>query len=288
MKAGATAKPVTIEYDDAGTVKTIFTLPPTKSPDKPSVYAFSLHKAGSVLLDSVLRSLCDRVGLTYVSLMTEFFRLGLAEKDVPSSASRVFADGGYCFGGFRSFPKTFEIPNLGRRKSVLLVRDPRDMLVSHYYSMRSSHPDPGRALTTSMQGLSRRDAALKLSVDEYALDYASYYARQLDRYIAVLEKNRGNFALFRYEDVIFNKRQWIADICEAFDWDVSAPAMSRIAKRNDIVPSAEDEGRHIRQVAPGDGMRKLQPETIEKLSAMFTQQFSFFGYDQAAMATPEP
>lgn len=286
MKAGATAEPVTIEYDDAGTVKTIFTLPPTKSPDKPSVYAFSLHKAGSVLLDSILRSLCDRVGLTYVSLMTEFFRLGLAEKNVPSSASRVFADGGYCFGGFRSFPKTFEIPNLGRRKSVLLVRDPRDMLVSHYYSMRSSHPDPGKALTTSMQGLSRRDAALKLSVDEYALDYASFYARELGRYIDVLEQNPENFTVFRYEDVIFHKKQWIADICETFGWDVSSWAMRRIARKNDIVPRAEDEGRHVRQVTPGDSMRKLQPETIEKLNAVYERHFRFFGYDQAAALPP--
>jgi len=41
---------ITIEYDDAGVVKTIFTLPRTKAPDMPSVYVFSLPKAGSVRL----------------------------------------------------------------------------------------------------------------------------------------------------------------------------------------------------------------------------------------------
>lgn len=272
---------VTVEYDDAGVVKTIFTLPPTES-SMPSVYAFSLPKAGSVLLDSIMRALSERVGMTYVSLMGHFFKLGLSVHDIPSSASQVFVDRGYCFGGFRALPKTFEIPNLGTRKSILLVRDPRDMLVSHYFSMRSSHPDPGKALTTSMQGLSRRDLALKLSVDEYALDYTSYYTRQLDRYIDVLEANRDNFTVFRYEDVIFNKKQWIADICKTFGWDVSAWAIGRIARKNDIVPRAEDEGRHVRQVSPGDAMRKLQPETIEKLNAVFEKHFRFFGYDQPA------
>jgi hypothetical protein len=275
-------EPVRLEYDDAGVVKTIFTLPPTQSP-RPSVYAFSLPKAGSVLLDSILRALSERVGVTYVSLMEETFKIGLAERDVPSAASKIFLDNGYCFGGFRAFPKTFDIPNLSTRRSILLVRDPRDMVVSHYYSMRSSHPDPGKGLTTSRQSLPRRDQALAMSVDEYALDMADYYARQLDRYAAALEKHRGNFTLFRYEDIIFNKRQWIADICDAFGWDVSAWRIGRIAKKNDIVPRSEDEEKHIRQVSPGDGMRKLQPETIEKLNVVFARQFRFFGYDQAAV-----
>jgi len=93
---------ITIEYDDAGVAKTIFTLPRTKAPDMRSVYVFSLPKAGSVLLDNIMRGLSEQVGVTYVSLMGEFFKLGLAEQDVPSATSNVFADQGYCFGGFRA------------------------------------------------------------------------------------------------------------------------------------------------------------------------------------------
>jgi len=273
---------ITIEYDDAGVVKTIFTLPPTKSPDRPSVYVFSLPKAGSVLLDSIMRGLSERVGVTYVSLLGQFFELGLTEKDIPSSASKVFVDNGYCFGGFRAYPKTFEIPNLATRRSIFLLRDPRDMLVSHYFSMRSSHADPGKALMTSRKSLPRRDRARVMNVDEYALDLASYYVRQLDRYIDVLEASRDMFTVFRYEDVIFNKRAWVADICNAFGWDVPERARNRIADRNDVVPRAENEAKHIRQVAPGDGMRKLKSETIEKLNQLFEKQLDYFGYAQPA------
>jgi Sulfotransferase domain len=269
---------ITIEYDDAGVVKTIFTLPPTKSPGLSSVYVFSLPKAGSVLLDSIMRALSERVRLTYVSLMGEFFNLGLAEQEIPSSASRVFVDNGYCFGGFRSYPKTFAIPNLTSQKSILLVRDPRDMLVSHYFSMRSSHANPGKALTTSRKSLPRRDHARIMSVDEYALDLANYYVRQLNRYSDVLEANRDKFTVFRYEDVIFNKRAWVADICNAFEWDVPKRVRNRVADRNDVVPRTENEARHIRQVTPGDGMRKLQRETIEKLNELFDKHLAYFGY----------
>ena len=275
---------ITIEYDDAGVAKTIFTLPRTKAPDMRSVYVFSLPKAGSVLLDNIMRGLSEQVGVTYVSLMGEFFKLGLAEQDVPSATSKVFADNGYCFGGFRAYPKTFEIPNLATRKSIFLLRDPRDMLVSHYFSMRSSHPDPGKILTTSRQSLPRRDKALVMGVDEYALDLASYYVRQLSRYIDVFETHRGNFTVFRYEDVIFEKRAWVADICKALDWDVSERASNRIADQNDVVPRSENQAKHIRQVTPGDGVRKLQPETLEKLNALFETQLAYFGYSPEVAA----
>ena len=272
---------ITIEYDDAGVTKTIFTLPPTKAPHTPSVYVFSLPKAGSVLLDNIMRGLSEQVGVTYVSLMGELFKLGLAEQDVPSATSKVFADNGYCFCGFRAYPKTFEIPNLSTRRAILLIRDPRDMLVSHYFSMRSSHPDPGKALTTSRKSLPRRDKALVMSVDEYVLDLASYYVRQFSRYKNVLDKQRENFTLFRYEDVIFNKRVWVADICDALDWELPERVMNKIADKNDVVPRSENEAKHIRQVTPGDGMRKLQPATIDKLSALFGKQLKYFGYDQS-------
>lgn len=278
MMSGTTREQITIEYDDAGVTKTIFTLPPTKSLDTPSVYVFSLPKAGSVLLDNIMRELAEQVGVTYVSLMGEFFQIGLAEQDVPSSTAKVFADNGYCFGGFRAFPKTFEIPNLATRKSIFLLRDPRDMLVSHYFSMRSSHARPGNALTTSMKSLPRRDEALMMSVDEYALDLASYYVRQLSRYIEVFERHPENITVFRYEDVIFEKRSWIAGICKALDWEVSERASNKIADKNDVVPRSENEAKHIRQVTPGDGIRKLQPETIEKLNELFEPQLAYFGY----------
>ena len=284
MTTGTMNDQITIEYDDAGVVKVIFALPPTMSVDVRSVYVFSLPKAGSVLLDNIMRSLSERIGVTYVSLMGEFFKLGMAEQDIPSATSKVFVDNGYCFGGFRAYPKTFEIPNLGTKKAILLIRDPRDMLVSHYFSMRSSHPDPGKALTTSRKTLPRRDKALVMSVDEYALDLASYYVRQLGRYKDVIEKHRENFTLFRYEDVIFNKRAWVAGICKAFEWELPERAINKIADKNNVIPRAENEAKHIRQVTPGDGMRKLQPETIGKLNDMFETQLAYFGYDEVVPA----
>ncbi len=62
-------------------------------------------------------------------------------------------------------------------------------------------------------------------------------------------------------------------------WDVSERVRNKIADKNDVVPRSENEAKHIRQVTPGDGMRKLQPETIEKLNELFEPQLAYFGYE---------
>ena len=269
---------VSIVYDDKGVNKTIYVLPPTSNPREPSVFAFSLHKAGSVLLDRILRDLSAKVGLTYVSIMSEFFSLGLAERDIPNSTARIFLDRGYCFGGFRGLPRTFEIPRLNLRRSILLVRDPRDMVVSHYYSSRYSHPEPGKALTTSMSALPRRARATALTLDEYALDLAPFYATRLAQYMEVLEKT-DSFTVFRYEDVIFEKRKWLRDICRAYGWCIGEGLTNAIADRHDVVPTTENAARHIRQVRPGDGMRKLSLATIKSLNQTLIKPLRYFGYE---------
>ena len=98
--------------------------------------------------------------------MGEFFNLGIRAPQAPASTSRIFLDRGYCYGGFRFLPESFEIPILGQVKSLLLVRDPRDMLVSHYFSTRSSHPAPGSksTLTTSMKEMPQKDVAQTISI----------------------------------------------------------------------------------------------------------------------------
>jgi len=278
----AEARPITIDYDDGGSVRTVFTLPPTRAPEKPSVYAFSLPKAGSVLLDSMLSALSVAEGLTYVSIMGQFFEIGLAEKHVPAQTSKAFLDHGYCYGGFRSFPRHFEIPNLGSCKAILLVRDPRDMIVSHYYSTRLSHPDPGRILSTSMKGMPLREKAQRLTIDEYAIDLTKFYGRLMRGYIDVLEKNPDTFRVYRYEDVIFRKREWISDIGSYFGWSVPEAKLRRIAAKNDILPRAEKESKHVRQVSPGDHKRKLEPATIVQLNEALGKEFRYFGYEQGA------
>lgn len=276
----ADAQKIEIEYDDGGVLRTIYTLPRSVS-DEPSVVALALPKAGSVLLDNIMRDLSSVVGLTYVSIMGEFFNLGIRVAQAPAGTSRIFLDRGYCYGGFRFLPDSFEIPVLGRAKSILLVRDPRDMVVSHYFSVRSSHPAPGSkgGLATGMKEMPRRDMAQTTPIDEFVIISSKPYRRYLRRYRKLLKEHGDTIKVYRYEDVIFEKRKWIADMCEWFGWDVPEKKIRALADKNDIIPKAENEAQHIRQATPGDHTRKLKPETIAELNELFAKELAYFGYD---------
>jgi hypothetical protein len=129
---------------------------------------------------------------------------------------------GYCYG-FPNLPTEFEILILSRVKSSLLVRDPRDLLVSLYFSSRFSHPVPGQAESAvhdKATGLTGRTSTETMDIDSFAVQYARTYYRGILRGYMALAGSSG-VRVFRYEDVIYDKIQWARDICGHYGWKVS-------------------------------------------------------------------
>jgi hypothetical protein len=84
--------------------------------------------------------------------------------------------------------------------------------------------------------------------------------------------------IYRYEDVIYRKLDWIRDIVCFLTIDVSATALEHIASRHDLWPVQENPEQHVRQVRPGDYRRKLRPEIIEYLNANLSDCWRLLGY----------
>ena len=112
-----------------------------------SFFVFGAHKSGSTLLHNIFVDLCNTVKIPHVNYEGEIFRYGYSVKDVVTTDA-LFEQHGYGYIGFRT-PHLLDHSTLDlyRTKNILLVRDPRDALTSHYFSLRYSHaiPDTGRA-----------------------------------------------------------------------------------------------------------------------------------------------
>ena len=233
----------------------------------PECYAFSMHKAGSSLMHAMINQVCHLANIAGFSIPDTLFMEGIFE-NVWGNDERILdlIGSGRIYYGFRHLPKVLlnESVHLRKKKSVLLIRDPRDALVSQYFSYGGkniSHRLPDKNKDVFLE---KAQNTSHMDIDQYVLTVAAGYRNKLKIYKDNL--NFDNVLLFKYEDIYFDKRKFLEDIFNHFGIAVESTLLDEVAARHDVRPEVEDVAKHIRKGTPGDHVDKLRPETINKLN----------------------
>ncbi|MGB3534817.1 MAG: sulfotransferase domain-containing protein [Microcoleaceae cyanobacterium] len=243
--------------------------------DIPSFFVFGMHKSGSVMLMSIIREICSHVNIPVIEFENFLSRQGIESSLVPDNTLNIFVQEGYGFAGFRMFPDYLQLVNTTGLKKILLIRDPRDILVSWYFSLKKSHTIPPGKRGEKI--LIKRKELLETPIDQFALGQAKVILSRMNVFKDKMSEDP-EWKLFRYEDIIFDKYQWVKDILAFLEFELEEDVIREIAEKHDIVPNKENESVHIRQVIPGDHKRKLQQSTIEKLDREFYLILRDYGY----------
>ena len=242
----------------------------------PSVFVIAGHKTGSVLLNNIIRDLARLVPMPTVAVEAEFFRLGIGIESWPDEVFDILDCDGLIFHSFRELQRLPEIKSFGRARKIFMVRDPRDIAVSFYYSMAASHVVPENGALRD-QILTRRDAANTLSIDGFIqAGHVDYFLRNVESFADFLIAPNTTF--YRYEDVIFEKPGWVQQIALDLGLDVAKGKTDWIAKQHDKRPEQENPGAHIRAVTPGQFRQKLSGQTIRYIETNFPRFFLEMGY----------
>jgi hypothetical protein len=240
-----------------------------------SFYVFALHKSGSTLLNAMLAQGLDHAKVPHVALSELAFAAGLPENEITNPETFIFSHG-YCYRGFREFPPYLRAFDISKNKKILLIRDPRDMLVSDYFSTAYSHSVPQRGpVHDLLTGL--RNFAKSVDVNKYCLSQVAVYKAEFESYRHLLESDT---RVYRYEDVIFDKRKWLEDILSYFQVAVPKNVIESIVFAHDVRPEREDPSAHIRQVIPGNFRRHLEPATIDILNREFDTELIRHSYQR--------
>lgn len=253
---------------------------PTARPGQSRCFAFSVHKSGSTMLTHMVMDVCAAADIPSVSLPNVFFAEGIPPQTWRADpAVAPMFDHNLIYFGFRFMPKVLEneVPGFRDDPFVLLIRDPRDALVSEYFSYGKkggSHVVPAKNAEEITASLKNR---VEQPIDQYVLRQAPALKAKLDQYRTVL--NFDNGLVRRYEDVFFDKHSFLREIFEHFGIDVPADVIASVAAKHDIRPESEDETKHIRKGTPGDHAEKLAPETIAELNDIFRDVGAFYGYE---------
>ena len=245
-------------------------------------FVLGVRKCGSSLMNSMIISLARINKRHFIDVAGTFFKADVADRawqDDPGVLPLFIP--GQVHGGFRGMPPILRAsPVWSAARKVLLVRDPRDALVSEYFSTAYTHSVPtaqAEAGGARTEMLAARQRALASSVEAYVLEKAEALNSTMMAYADVVADPATK--LFRYEDVILHKREWVQAIVEHFGWDPGSPAfMNGMMSWADVVPTEEQPDKFIRRVLPGDHKEKLSPAAIAKLNMRLAGAMGLFGY----------
>lgn len=242
-------------------------------------FSLGVRKSGSTMLNKVVNFLANQNAINIVNIPGGFFRNGFIVADWATlDLSDVLAPANL-YSGFRTFPAALATTELYRDGlKVFMFRDPRDALISQYFSDAYSHqlPKTGAAGGGRELFLKKREEAQKADIDEWVLKRAGSFRRTLLGYRETLEDP--NCLTLRYENYVFQKRRMISKILAHFGWTIERGAITRLLTEIDVMPATEEKTNFIRKVIPGDHIAKLHPETIEKLNEEFSDVLAIYDY----------
>jgi len=244
------------------------------------LFAFSVHKCGSTLMHSMIQKACLAANVPAVTLPDIMFNMGEVGIDWMSDPALLsIFQKGLVFFGFRNLPPVLKQPEaaLRDRRFVLLVRDPRDALVSQYFSFgrkQSSHAVPTKNPDAFIKQI---NAVKETEIDIYVRQAAHGLRNKLNDYRNHLNFDHG--MVRRYEDIYFDKQSFLTDIFDHFGISIRPQIIAQVAQNHDIRPEQEDDSKHIRKGTPGDHREKLAPATISSLNEVFRDVGAFYGYD---------
>jgi Sulfotransferase domain len=267
-----------------------------------NIIAYTTHKAGSMVLHRVLKDICELNRMRYYSPNE-------ARSQLPFD--RMFAGHDFiakkrgCFGPIRFFVPT---QALDTASVILHLRDPRDVLVSMFYSYCYMHEGEIERHT------GYRKAVAEAGIDRFVLDmvgepfygyrgdygigsrYKKHAGNVLDRYQRYLEEllDRPNTIVVSYEEMVLAFPSWLEKIVSAFDLPDPEETRVVVAARHANSVAAEGEEdvwSHKRKVTPGDHREKLQAGTIRQLGEIFAsvlERLGYLGQAYAQTGIPEP
>jgi hypothetical protein len=254
-------------------------LPAHLAPQFDSCLALGFMKSGTVLLSGILASLIDGHGMRLANIPNQLFEAGIHLQSAQFDFGQLFMPQGYCYGVFREiWPAMVLNPVVRSARKIFITRNPLDALVSLYFSVKFSHLYPEKRTGVFDRNVRAiQDDAATSEIDDYVLSYcwALHGGFHIMRPLLDLSSTK----ILRYEDYIFDKAQLVSTIADWFRLPVSNERAAEIGAHFDIIPAIDDPYSHIRQVQPGDAQRKLKPETIATLRAVFRDFIRYFGYE---------
>ena len=250
---------------------------------KTSIIHFSINKSATQYVKSILRKTATINNMTPVSINDYAFHstmpfLNRLSNEELKKYAHIFKPKGYVYSVFGAM---VGVENLAAYKIILVVRDPRDVLVSGYFSKVFSHPLPSSESDKRARFEENRRQAQAETIDEYVLENSEKIYDIYTNYIQHLLQKNTQVYVCRYEEMINDFEGWLTGLLDYAELKITPELKQKfIMEHQAKTPKKEDYNQHLRKGKAGDYKTKLQPETIDNLNIKFKEILYYFDYQQ--------
>ncbi|MDM4721819.1 sulfotransferase domain-containing protein [Micromonospora sp. WMMA1363] len=236
-----------------------------------NIYHYTVHKTGSQWIKALFS---DSVVYRYSGLLPYVPRLSTGrQRSVPPP-------GHIALSAFLPYERYRAIPKPDKHRAFFVLRDPRDIVVSSYFSLRKSHAPMGDIPTVrkTLQGIPMKDGLLH--VIKYLSEKGLY--RTLRSW--ALAPSSDTFHLFRYEDLTGERQQDEMDRllrhCGIF---IPPPELEALVSRYSFSKMRKEQGgtqsnSHYRKGKAGDWRNHFDDEVSEAFVAATGDLVEILGY----------
>ena len=241
--------------------------------DRPGAYVFCVHKGASTFLSQAVAYL---IAQPKRCLDIEGYLWNVRGTPVAAylqdHAEEVFhPDKGYVYCPVRTY-----LPDsvLEGAAGLVCVRDPRDVLVSHFHSISRSHIAPAAAGARE-RFFAARTRALELGLDAYVLEYLNTVEQTYSGFAGMV-RNHG-FEVLHYERMLDDFESWVEILGRVLGVAITEQRRQALWTMSGLGQSAAGEGAHIRNRKPGQ-YQGLSQETQGVLNQRLGDVLETLGY----------
>ena len=233
-----------------------------------SVIFFTTHKCASNFSNELLKSVENisnyslyDYGALIGSLADKLNINSNFEPYLNKNYSHLFMPYGEIYGPQR-MPLNF--PGLERFKKIFFLRDPRDMLVSAYYSFGFNHIIPD-SKNLSYEFNKKRNKIQYLTIDEYVLEESiNWVIPVFDQYKEIKENSK-KLLFLKYDNYTKNTKEFIENIFEFIEVE-NELEINRLVSISNPVQSKIQVSQHKRSGKNNQWKTELQKTTQKKLT----------------------
>jgi len=156
-----------------------------------------------------------------------------------------------------------DFPGRTNFKHIFFLRDPRDVLVSSYFSMGFTHAKPLNTIERNNFLIKREDTKEK-EIDSYVLEEAETWIYPLYMQYKDLRETAKSYIYLKYDLFVEDTPEFIKKISAFLGLHPSQKDIDLLTQKASPVQEVEVM-KHKRSGKTGQYLEKLHPSTVEKL-----------------------